>query len=187
MDRFAKKWSGWRLKNTFLLALGLVVFYYLARTPQIDGAIKGLGALGYIGAFVAGFFFVSTYTALPAAYVLFELASHHDPLDIAVVAGVGAMAGDYAIFRFIRDRVVDELKPYLAKVGTPKLRHLFRTPYFAWLLPLTGAFIIASPLPDELGVTLIGASKMKNLHFLLVSYVLNAIGIFLIVLLAQSR
>lgn len=37
-----------------------------------------------------------------------------------------------------------------------------------------------------LGVGLIGASKMKNHHFLLLAYLLNAVGIFFLVLLARS-
>ncbi len=186
MDMLLGKWRGWGFKNTFLLLLGMIVFYFLAKTSEVAGLIQGLGSLGYIGALVAGFLFVSTYTVLPAGYVLFELAKHLNPLEIAIVAGIGSMLGDYIIFRFIRDKVTKELKPYLAKVGTPKLKRLFKTPYFAWLLPLSGALIIASPLPDELGVSLIGASKMNNTHFLAVSYLLNVLGIFFVVLLAQS-
>jgi hypothetical protein len=180
-------WKNWPLKNTGLLVLGLVFFIVLAGTPQVDSFIKGLGSLGYLGALIAGFFFVLTYTALPAGYVLFELANNLNPLEIAVIAAAGSMLGDYVIFRFIRDRVVHELKPYLSKVGRhPRMRTLLKTPYFAWILPLSGAFIIASPLPDELGVSLIGASKMSNAHFLAFSYLLNVVGIFFIVLLAQG-
>jgi len=54
------------------------------------------------------------------------------------------------------------------------------------MLPVTGAVIIASPFPDELGVTLLGLSRVRNIHFLVVTYLLNTIGIFLIVLLARS-
>jgi hypothetical protein len=185
MDMFIKRWHRWGLKNTFFLALSMYLFYLLAQTPQVDTFIKGLGTLGYIGAFIAGFLFVSTYTALPASYVLFELAKYLSPWEVGLIAGAGAMLGDYTIFRLIKDRVADELKPYLARVGTPKLRRLFRTPYFGWLLPVSGALIIASPLPDEAGISLLGASKMKNTHFLLLSYLLNAIGIAAITLLAQ--
>lgn len=181
-----KGWEKWHLKNTFFLALGLVAFFFLASVPQVDSFIKGLGTLGVLGALIVGFFFVLTYTAVPAAFVLFELAKYNNPLEIALIAAVGSMLGDYVIFRFVRDRVMDELKPYLARIGTPKLKHLFLTPYFAWLLPVSGALIIASPLPDEVGVGLIGASKLSNTHFLIFAYILNVVGIFFVVLLARS-
>jgi uncharacterized membrane protein YdjX (TVP38/TMEM64 family) len=183
---FRKQWRGWRLKNTALLLAGAVAFFFLAKTPEVQSVIQHLGYLGYAGAFLAGIFFVSTYTVLPASYVLFELAKYNSPLEVAIFAGAGAMLGDFAIFRFIRDGVFDELRPYLRKLGNRKLRQLFRTPYFAWMLPVTGALIIASPFPDELGVTLLGLSRVRNIHFLIVTYLLNAAGIFLIVLLAQS-
>jgi hypothetical protein len=186
MEFWRKKWRGWRLKNTALLIAGMVAFFFLAQTPGVEGIIRELGYLGYLGAFLAGIFFVSTYTVLPASYVLFEIAKYNSPLEVAIFAGVGAMLGDYAIFRFVRDGVFDELRPYLRKLGNRKVRQLFRTPYFGWILPVTGAVIIASPLPDELGVTMLGLSRVNNIHFLIVTYLLNAMGIFIIVLLAQS-
>lgn len=186
MDELLDRWRGWGFKNTLLLVLGLVLFYLLVQTPQVGGFIQNLGYLGRLGALIAGFFFVSTYTVVPSGYVLFELARYQNAVEIALFAGVGSMLGDYVIFRFVRDRVMDELKPYLARVGGKKVRRLFRTPYFAWLLPVVGAVIIASPLPDELGVSLIGASKMKNGHFLVFSYALNVLGILAVVLVAQG-
>lgn len=186
LDKLHKRWQHWHLKNTFLLAFGLVVFLFLATIPQVDSFIKSLGTIGLIGTFLVGFFFVLTYTTVPAAFVLFELAKYNNPLEIALIAAVGSMLGDYIIFRFLKDKVIQELKPYLAKIGTPKIRHLFKTPYFAWLLPIWGALVIASPLPDEVGVGLMGAAKVSNKHFLIFSYLLNALGIFIIVLLARS-
>jgi hypothetical protein len=181
-----KKWRGWRFKNTVLLGLGIGLFYVLARTPEIGGLIRQLGYLGRFGALVAGFFFVSTYTVVPAGYVLFELAKYQSAGEVAAFAGVGAMLGDYVLFRFVRDRVMDEIKPLLMRLGTPKIRHIFRTPYFAWLVPVIGAVIVASPLPDELGVSLMGASSIASWQFLILSYCLNAAGILVVVGLAQA-
>jgi hypothetical protein len=187
MEEIQKHWENWRFKNTFFLLLGLVLFFVLAKTPQVDTFIKSIGDLGLIGAFVAGFFFVLTYTVVPASFVIFELAKYNNPIEIALIAAAGSMIGDYVIFRFLRDKVLEELMPYFSKLGSNnKLQTVYQTPYFAWLLPLSGAFVIASPLPDEVGVGLIGASKMKNRHFLLLAYLLNVVGIFFLVLLARS-
>ena len=61
------------------------------------------------------------------------------------------------------------------------IKKLFHSKYFNWMLPIIGAIIIASPFPDELGVSLIGLSKLSTGKFILLSYVLNSIGIFLVV------
>lgn len=176
-----KKWHRWKFKNSFLLVVSLVVFFWLAKTPLVDRIIREIGALGYLGAFITGIFFVSTFTVAPAAVILFHLADTLHPIEVAILAGLGAMVGDYVIFRFMKDKVFEELLPLVRKLHTPKLKLLFKSPYFAWVLPVVGAFIIASPLPDEAGVTMLGLSKIKKWQFFLLAFVLNAVGIFLIV------
>ncbi len=182
---YVRHWRRWRYKNTTLLFLGLLLFIYLAQTPQVDSLIRQAGTLGYVGAFITGIFFVSTFTAAPAGLVLFNLADHLHPVEVAIMAGLGAMVGDYLIFRLLKDHIFEELQPILGKLQHPYVRTLFKTPYFAWLLPVIGAFIIASPLPDEAGISLLGLSKIKRWQFFLVTYILNALGILGIVYIAK--
>jgi hypothetical protein len=179
------KWRRWKYENTTLLILSLILVFYLAQTPVLDSAINALGNLGYIGAFIVGNFFVSTFTVAPAGIVLYHLADQLHPVEVALLAGAGAMLGDYVMFRFMRDKVFDELRPMLMRLQTPKVKVLFKSPYFAWLLPLVGAFIIASPFPDEIGVSMLGASKIKQWQFFALAFVLNSIGIFFIVSIAR--
>lgn len=175
-----KRWRRWKYKNTFMLLTSLVVFFWLARTPLVDSIINQVGTLGYFGAFITGIFFVSTFTVAPAAVILFHLADTLHPIEVALLAGLGAMVGDYIIFRFMKDKVFEELLPVIRKLHTPRIKVLFRSPYFAWVLPVVGAFVIASPLPDEAGVTMLGLTKIKKWQFFLLAFVLNAAGIFLI-------
>ena len=180
-QNIAQKWHGWRFKNTSMLILSLVLFFWLAKTPLVDGAIHHIGGLGYLGAFITGIFFVSTFTVVPASVVLFRLAESLRPIEVALLAGLGAMLGDYIIYKFMKDKVFEELMPLIQKLHTPKLKLLFKSPYFAWVLPVVGAIVIASPLPDEAGVSMLGLSKMKQWQFFLLAFVLNSVGIFVIV------
>lgn len=179
------RWKYWHYKNTTLLVLSLVALFFLAKTPEVDSLIKQAGTLGYIGAFIAGIFFVSTFTVAPAAVVLYHLAGSLQPLEIAFLAGLGAMVGDYLIYRFLKDKIFIELRPLFLRHGKSYLRVLYRSPYFVWMLPVFGAFIIASPFPDEIGVGILGLSKIKRWQFFLLSLVLNASGIFLVVTVAK--
>lgn len=185
MDMLAK-WQHWKYKNTSLLIASLALFFYFAQSDAVQTVIKSVGSLGYVGAFVAGMFFVSTFTAAPAAVVMFKLAEYLNPLEVALFAGLGAMLGDYIIFRALKDNVFAELQPIFTRMGGKYLVDLFKTPYFAWLLPLVGAIIIASPLPDEAGISILGLSRLSRRQFLLISFLLNATGIFFVVLLAKS-
>jgi len=186
MHPLFNKYKNWKYKNTFLLAVSLVLFFYFADSPAVRNAITKIGELGYFGAFVAGIFFVSTFTVAPAAVVLYYLADKLNPLGVALLAGAGAVIGDYMIFRFLKDRVFEELRPAFFRLRGSYLSRLLTTPYFAWLLPLIGAAIIASPLPDEIGIGILGLSSMRPWQFVLVSFSLNALGIFIVVTLARS-
>jgi hypothetical protein len=183
--KLKKQWKRWRFKNTFLLILSLIGFYYLLQLPVTDQAIRQIGNLGYVGAFLAGIFFVSTFTVAPAGLVLYRLAENLHPIEVALLAGLGAMVGDYIIFRFMKDRVFEELAPLFRQLHTPYVRTLFRSPYFAWLLPLIGALVIASPVPDEVGVSMLGLSKIRPWQFFAVTFALNALGIFFVVTAAN--
>ena len=53
--------------------------------------------------------------------------------------------------------------------------------FMKWLSPIIGALIIASPLPDEFGITLLGLSKLKIMVLLPIALVMNMLGIYLLV------
>jgi hypothetical protein len=188
----SRRWRRWGYKNILLFVLSLILLFLVAGMPEFDSFIKHLGTLGYLGAFVTGIFFVSTFTVAPAIVVLFHLANVLQPYEVALLAGAGAMIGDLIIFRYVRDEVFYEVKPLLAKLHLTKrpkksrIGLLMRSPYFAWLLPVVGAIIIASPFPDEVGVSMLGASRIKQWQMLLLTFALNAVGIFVVVSIART-
>ncbi|MBU2595883.1 hypothetical protein KJ713_03580 [Patescibacteria group bacterium] len=186
IEEIRQRWKTWPYKNTALLILSLIIFIYFADSDWLRSIINKIGSLGYFGAFFTGILFVSTFTVAPAVVILFDLADILNPLGIAVLAGAGAVIGDYFIFRFLKDRIFVELSPLFEKIGGSWIKKLFFSPYFVWLIPFAGAFIIMSPLPDEMGVGIIGLSKIKNWQFILVSFLLNAVGIFLVITIARS-
>jgi len=164
----------------------VIFFVFILSSEPFQNLIRGASGLGYLGAFLSGIFFVSIFTVAPASVILFDIANVHNPIIVAVAAVCGAVLGDYLIFRFLRDKVFDELNHLFKEMGGSYIKRLFSSPFFIWLIPILGAFIIASPLPDEVGIGLLGLSKVKNWHFVLITFVLNAVGIFLIISLAGS-
>lgn len=182
---FWEKYKNWKFKNTLGLFLGLALFFFFLDHPLVVQTITKIGSLGYFGAFLAGIFFVSTFTVAPSAIVLFYLASQMNLWLIALSAGLGAVFGDFLIFSFLKDGVFEEIKPVFRRVTGERLQKLFETPHFGRLSMVLGAIIIASPLPDETGLALLGLSKIKRWQFFLLSFVLNTVGIFIIILLSH--
>jgi len=129
-----------------------------------------------------GIFFVCIFTAAPSLILLYELSLKFDPLLVALVAGLGAMAGDYLILFLLRDKIFEEIKPLFKNKFLTGFIH---SPYFSWTLPIIGAAIIASPFPDEIGIGFMGLSKVKKWQFILITFILNFLGIYIVVGLAQ--
>lgn len=177
----------WRFHNTAFFLLSMALFLWLVKeTSLVIQVVSLMGNLEYIGAFVAGIFFVSTFTVAPSAVILFHIAEQLNPLLVALSAGAGGVIGDFLIFRFFRDHIFEEIRPIFMKLGGNALSRIISTPYFAWFLPVLGAIIIASPFPDEIGIGLMGISRMKNWQFLALVFVLDTLGVFFVVTLARS-
>jgi len=179
------QYKHWKYKNTTLLLISVAVFLYFIEARPVQLFIAALGNLGYLGAFITGIMFVSTFTIAPATVLLFFLADKYNPYELALVAGLGSVFGDYLIFRFLNDKIFIELSPLFKKYTSKHLRTLLHTPYFSWFSPVLGAVIIMSPLPDELGIGLLGLNKMKTWRFILLTFVLDVIGIFLVITAAR--
>jgi len=167
--------------NLTFTAAGIVFAILLSRYEPFQTLLFSLGDLGYVGAFIAGILFVSTFTAATGILILLVLAEKLVPLEIGLIAGLGAVVGDLTIFHFIKDGLLDEVEDIYNQLGGKKLSHILHVKAFRWTLPVLGALIIASPLPDELGIGLMGISKMNTFRFTILSFVLNSIGIFLVV------
>ena len=182
MDRLKRRWHRYHYKNLTYLSVSIVIGIILLKNPTFREMLFHMGNLGYIGAFAAGLMSVSTFTVSIAAILLMLLAETLHPLEIGIIAGIGSVLGDLTIFHFIRNRgLSSEIRHIFQYFAGDKLHHIVHTKYFSWTLPVLGALIIASPLPDELGVSLMGISKMKTLQFTLLSFTLNTIGIILFV------
>ena len=181
-----KKWHRYHYKNLTYLWISIIIAILLFKNQSFHSFLLHLGNYGYIGAFIGGILFVSTFTVSIGTVILFNLAEYLNPFEIALIAGIGAVAGDMTIFQFVRIKgLVDEIKHFFHYFGSDKLKHLIHTKYFGWTLPVIGAIIIASPLPDELGIGLMGIAHMKTWKFMIVSFLLNSLGIFIVVSSAQ--
>lgn len=165
-----------------MVSVGILLAIVLSRNTQFHEFLVHLDNFGYLGAFISGIFFVSTFTVATSALMLSIFAKTLSPIEIGVIAGVGAVVGDIIIFHFIKDDLYKEIKDIYKYVDKKKhLQKLFHTKYFNWLLPIIGAIIIASPLPDELGVSLIGLTSVNIIQFIILSFFLNSFGIFLVI------
>lgn len=174
---------GWELLVVLIsIAFGVVLW----QTNAVSYLLDFTKEISILTSFVAGMFFTSIFTAAPSVVIIAELARHYSVFWLAFFGGLGALLGDYVIFRFVRDKVSDALIALLRRKSNERWRAIFRMGLFRWLTPFIGAVIIASPLPDELGLTVWGISKLPTKYFVPLSFSLNFLGILIVGLIAKA-
>lgn len=176
-------------KDGVIIVASVIVAVLIMQSGVLDRYILGSDGLYVLNSFVSGLFFTSAFTTAPAIVVLGKLGATHSPLIVALVGGLGALIGDLLIFSFIKSHITDDLMYFLkhSKSGeSRRIAHLFKYRFFRWSLGFLGALIIASPIPDEVGLALMGVSRISIGKFALVSFVFNALGILAISFAARA-
>lgn len=170
-----------------IIIFSILLAVVLVQTDALINILDSTRELKYIGSFIAGLFFTSVFTTALAIVTLGEIAQVHTLLGTALFGALGAVLGDFIILQFLRDRFAAHFMG-LVPQGGPKrrLKSLFKLRLFRWFTFLLGGMILASPFPDEIGIGLMGMSKMRTSWFIGVSFVFNFIGIYLIGLVARA-
>lgn len=170
-----------------IIAVGVSVLlaWFLISSGAFSGLIASTDAGKIFESFVIGIFFTSAFTLAPAAIFLAELSQAISPWAVALFGALGAMCGDLILFLFIRDRLAGDIKALFPKSVVRHFLNSFHLGFWKWLAPLLGALIIASPLPDEFGISLLGLSRIRVAVLLPVALVMNFLGILLITAVAN--
>jgi len=172
--------EAWILIASFLLSI------WLAKADVIGVFIERAAEFEEISSFIAGMFFTSVLTTAPAIVSLGELGQHIEPWKVALFGGAGAVCGDLLIFRFIHSPLANYIIRAAVNLRWRRLGAALEKSAFWWIVPLIGAVVIASPLPDELGLLMMGLSSMRLWSFMALAFTMNAAGIYIIAITAQA-
>ena len=168
------------------IALALLLLYVGEAFPSIQQVLR---SAGYLGTFVLGILYSHSFTSLPAAALLLLMAKSQNVWLAGTIATLGAVVGDLVVFALFRSAkgFADE--------------HPKKTRYARWWaavetkIPLAWqpfvmmavvALFLLLPLPNEFTDYLLARTrKVTTSTVLLISYVLNGIGIYTCLWLAR--
>jgi len=174
-------------KNLIIFGASLIVAMLLQNGGAFDGIIGGTPGMRILGTFVAGLFFTSFFTTAPAIVALGAIAlASPSIVPVALIGGAGAAIGDAFMFLFVRDTISADARLLVCHSTSRRIAGICTGRIFRFLTPFLGALIIASPIPDEVGLSLLGFSRMPMKYFIPLSFVMNVIGIFIIGLVAHA-
>ncbi|MBI2508037.1 hypothetical protein HYV89_03735 [Candidatus Woesearchaeota archaeon] len=172
----------------FALVLTIIIAVLIFSNEKIISKDNFIIIENYLSSFTLGVFYAYGFTAALATGALLKIADQQNIVITGIVAGFGSLLGDLIIFRFIRGSFNDELK-LLGKTRPLKKIRKFLKKYSSLnkVVPIIAYIIIASPLPDEIGVSLIAVYKNTNTKaFSILAFFLNTIGIFIVLLIGRS-
>jgi uncharacterized membrane protein YdjX (TVP38/TMEM64 family) len=173
-----------------LLVLAIILAYILFRNPTIQDFISHLGTLNYLGIFIAGMLFAFGFTA-PFSVGFFISLNPSNIWIAGIIGGLGALISDLIIFSTIKISFEDEFKRLRNSKIVVKLTRLIERNLTkkikVYLMYAFAGILIASPLPDEAGITMLaGFTKIKVKALAVISYVLNTIGILVILFIGRA-
>jgi hypothetical protein len=174
-----------RYPKLLMLAGFAILAYWSFRMDSVQSFFHSLGDLGYFTAFLGGMLFAFGFGAPFGVALLLTIANDLNILLAGIVGGFGALLSDYLLFRFIRVTFADEIKRLKGSRSFGFINGVVKQ-----TLPPKAVFyvsagiaglVIASPLPDEIGVTILaGLANVSEKAFAVISFSLNTIGILAI-------
>lgn len=183
-----KKYTKYPKLTLFIVTIiiALVVFYEAETYLPLHNFII---SLGYLGTFISGFFYSYGYTATTATALLLVLGSELNIYLAALIAGVGALISDIIIFYFVRHSFNDELDRLKKTKIITKINEKIKNTsefFYKYFIYALSSILIASPLPTEVGVSLLANKKKMSIKtFMIIAYIMHTIGIFIILLFSS--
>lgn len=171
--------------------LSCVCAYALAHNGSFDWMVDHFNGHGYLSAFLGGMLYCFGFTAPFGVGILAAASPHVNPIPAAIIGGGGALIADMAIFSFASISLKEEIvrlslsrmiQQVRGAVFHDRVNERMRT-VSMWIL---ASILIASPLPDEIGVTMLSSvTTLRSRPFAVLAYILNTLGILAIVLAAR--
>lgn len=168
--------------DTIIFFLSLSIAWYLIRSGLLSNLVEAVLPIKFIAEFISGLFYASFLTSPISVAMIVVLAKSSNPIILAMIAGLGAASTDLLIVKFFRKGLSKEMGLISHELHLKRINTILVKLKLDFLIPVLGAIIIASPLPDELGLVMLGVSRLKYREIAVLTYILNTAGILLIVI-----
>jgi len=181
-----KKIFGFKYPKLFLLLLMIILSYIIFQNDKFVSFLS-INQVSYPWIFIFGILISFGFTA-PLAITYFIFLNPANIFLTAFIASIGSVIADYLIFHAVRISLIDEFEKFEHTKPFKEFHKLFNTHHptkiKTYIFYVFIGIVIASPIPDEIGITMLaGLSKIKQSILLPLSLLLHFAGIYLILLL----
>ncbi|MCK9595775.1 hypothetical protein M0R19_01155 [Candidatus Pacearchaeota archaeon] len=180
----AKKIFSFKYPKLVLLIILIALAYYIFTKPFMSEFMQLFNKLGIFGTFISGILITFGFTA-PFAIGLLIKTNIQNIFLASLIGGIGATIGDLFIFSTIKLSFMDEFKRLEKTKAINKIKKIVKNNKHIlikhYLLYIFAGIIIASPLPDEIGVSMLaGLTTIDKKRLAITSFLLHTSAIFFI-------
>ena len=176
------------LKHFLVILTSVAIAIYIQTSFVADVLVSYFSSIFFIpAAFLVGFLFSITFTAAISTSVFILLAeTTHNPFLIALIGGFGSLAANSIVYKFFKEEIIDDIQ-FIEKRYARRIAHkIIHSKTVIGLTPYVAALLLASPLPDELGILMLAGANFKYTRFFLYSFAFHTIGILIIILVGSA-
>lgn len=164
-----------------VLFAAIILAFLIFSNPSVKNFISNLGTFGYVGIFFAGIFFGIGFTA-PFAAGFFITLNPSNIFLAAIIGGFGTLVENLILFHFLKFSFKKEFiqlkKSGPVKKASDLIAKSLGKKIKSYLLYVFTGMVIALPLPDEIGISMLAGFTHINSYLLgKISFILHTIGI----------
>jgi len=183
----ARKIFSFKYPKLLILVLLIGLAYYLFSTPIASKCVEYFENMGYFGILISGALVPLGFTA-PFGLGLISQMIPQNIFLASIIAGFGALLADLLIFNTIKLSFIDELKELEKTKAIKEIEKIVkkykRVKITHYLMYLFAGVMILTPLPDEIGISMLaGLTTINQFKFAIISFLLHTLSIFLIFLI----
>lgn len=180
----AKKIVSFKCQKLLLLIFLIALAYYIFTRPFISEIIYLFDGLDYFGIFVSGIL-MNFGASMPFGLGLLMNIHPENILFGALLGGIGAAIADILIFRTVKWSFTNEFNKLKETKGIKHIEEIIKKNKHViishYLLYIFAGIILITPLPDEIGVSMLaGLTTINQAKLAVLSFLLHGSAIFFI-------
>lgn len=130
------------------------------------------------------------FTSTSATAILLIIAKEKVLWISILVAWIWAFISDLVIYLFAKNSLLQEVTMFKEESYVIKFRNFLKNTFwrrYRYIMPVVAYILIMSPLPTEIGITILATRKNVSMKlFMVITYILHTIGIATILIIGKN-
>lgn len=167
------------------IIIAIILFYEWMHSQLVHDFLV---SLWYGWTFLWWLFYSYGFTSSSATAILLILSKDNSLILAILTAWIWALISDIILLKFAKNHLLQELTLLKEDIYIVNLRNFLKKifwPPYKYIMPIIAGILIMSPLPTEIGITILASRNLSMKTFMIITYILHTTGIGIILILGK--